>query len=538
MRSKSMARAVCTLALLASSVSARSSLSLATPRSPWFMYWMPSCTLSAAASRSLAMWSGRVLLAQPPRMSAAKAASASRARDGMVFTCCSCLDGDADDLVTESHGGAIDDPPRQLTAGRVDILAAGAPHGGEHASLQQLVPEALDHGSGRARVAGAGKRVERNEIDLGGMTLEQAREGTRLCRGIVHAIEHHVLEGDAAAVLFVEVVPAGGQELGAREPYLADDLRGAQVPVEALLGGRAERAVERAAHLRGDAERAAVGLGNEHHLEGLALIGAQQPLHRAVARALHAHDLRRPYLGLLGEAAAKVPGEIRHRGKIGDAALVDPAHELARTERPAAELRHERLQRRPWQAEQVGAFGDGGAHGKRSAARVQFRGAEEIGDLARGRIGRIRTVHDVLFDARGEIGPDRTGSGLLRIGRAHQVAVARNGVIAFQHLHDHGTRAHIAHQILEERPLTMHGVEALGLALRQMHHASGDDGKSGLLEASIHLTDEIAADAVWLDDGQSALERHSICTSAGEARKFTLSAARPAIYGASEVAVW
>jgi hypothetical protein len=55
----------------------------------------------------------------------------------------------------------------------------------------------------------------------------------------------------------------------------------------------------------------------------------------------------------------------------------------------------------------------------------------------------------------------------------------------------------------------MHGVEALRLALRQLQHARGNDGQSRLLEAAIHLADEVGAHAVGLDDGQGALERHS-----------------------------
>ena len=46
-------------------------------------------------------------------------------------------------------------------------------------------------------------------------------------------------------------------ELARREHDLPQDLGGREVAVEALMAGRAERAVERAARLRRDAERAA-----------------------------------------------------------------------------------------------------------------------------------------------------------------------------------------------------------------------------------------------------------------------------------------
>ena len=147
-------------------------------------------------------------------------------------------------------------------------------------------------------------------------------------------------------------------------------------------------------------------------------------------------------------------------------------------------------------------------------ARPQPRGcssvaAKKIGDLARGGLRRVRAVHDVLLDALGEVGADRARGGLLRVGRAHDLAVARDGVLALQHLHDDRAGGHVAHQILEERALAMHGVETLRLELRQVAHARGDDRQAGLLKAAIDLADEIGPHAVGLDDGQGALERHS-----------------------------
>src|SRR2546430_16246315 len=189
-------------------------------------------------------------------------------------------------------------------------------------------------------------------------------------------------------------------------------------------------------------------------------------------------------------------------------------------------------------------------------ARMQLGGAEEVGDLARRGVGRIRAVHHVPLDAGGEVGADRAGGRLLRIGRAHDVAVAGDRALALQHLHDDGARSHVAHQVLEERTLAMHGVESLGLALRQVQHAWGDDREAGVLETPIDLADEIGSHAVGLDDGQGALERHSLGTSdnaslegagvragnvqpcAGLAGKFTLGSAPAAIWRATEVPVW
>src|SRR4029077_21178626 len=115
----------------------------------------------------------------------------------------SWLDRDADDLVAEPHGGAIDDAPGELSAGGIDVLAARAAHRREQPALQQLVPEALDHRGARATVARARKWIEGNEVEHGRVPLHKPRERTRLRRGVVHSLEHLVLERDAAAVLLV-----------------------------------------------------------------------------------------------------------------------------------------------------------------------------------------------------------------------------------------------------------------------------------------------------------------------------------------------
>jgi ribosome-binding ATPase YchF (GTP1/OBG family) len=60
----------------------------------------------------------------------------------------------------------------------------------------------------------ARERVEGDEVELRGLAAQQLRERASLRTLIVHAIEHHVLEGDAASVLFIDVVPAGLEQLG------------------------------------------------------------------------------------------------------------------------------------------------------------------------------------------------------------------------------------------------------------------------------------------------------------------------------------
>src|ERR1700747_1747515 len=98
----------------------------------------------------------------------------------------------------------------------------------------------------------------------------------------------------------------------------------------------------------------------------------------------------------------------------------------------------------------------------------------------------------------------------------------------------------------------MHGVKALRLTLRRLQHARGNDRQSSFLEAAVDLADEIGTDAVGLDDGQGALERHSRLpfenlngrfAAAGvpaerQAAQFTLGPAPAAMKRAMEVSVW
>ena len=231
---------------------------------------------------------------------------------------------------------------------------------------------------------------------------------------------------------------------------------------------------------RGDAQRAAAWLGDEHHLEGLAVPARQQPLARAVGGDLRLRSRRWTSASSASCARKSLARSVIAR-EVGLTALVQPLHELPRPERLAAQLDDERLQLGPRQAQQVGrsvlsrlAFI--GTICRAQPARAELgRRAKKYAISLRGVLGAVRAVHGVRFDALGEVGADGARRGLLRIGGAHDLAVLRDGVLAFEHLHEHRTRGHVADQVLEERTRAMHGVEAFGLALRQMHHAGGDD---------------------------------------------------------------
>ncbi len=122
-------------------------------------------------------------------------------------------------------------------------------------------------------------------------------------------------------------------------PQLPDDLAGRQVAVEALLAGRAERAVERAACLRRDAQRAAVVLGDVDRLHRVAVAGVEQPLARAVGGGGVADDVGPCTVA----AAASVSRSGLARSVIDadvvDEALVDPPASPAARETASRRVR-------------------------------------------------------------------------------------------------------------------------------------------------------------------------------------------------------
>ena len=120
----------------------------------------------------------------------------------------------------------------------------------------------------------------------------------------------------------------------ARRHHLADDLARGEVAHQALRAGMAKRAVERAADLAGDAQRAAFAIGDVdafHLVRALALHFArqpQQPFARAVDRDLLGHHLRPFQRVMRGERGAQVLRHAGHGVEGGGAAEIEPVPEL------------------------------------------------------------------------------------------------------------------------------------------------------------------------------------------------------------------
>src|SRR3546814_10516701 len=63
-------------------------------------------------------------------------------------------------------------------------------------------------------------------------------------------------------------------------------------------------------------------------------------------------------------------------------------------------------------------------------------------DVCSSDLRRVGTVHGVGVDRVGEVGADGARGGVLRIGGAHQLAVLRDRVVAFEHLDHHRAADH------------------------------------------------------------------------------------------------
>ena len=99
-----------------------------------------------------------------------------------------------------------------------------------------------------------------------------------------------------------------------------------------------------------------------------------------------------------------------------------------------------------------------------------------------------------------EIFSDRALLGIRRIGRAHDFAVAADGIFAFQHLDDNRSRGHKTAQIVKEGAFLVHIVKTLRLRPGQLEALLRDYAQSGLLKSCIDLSRQVATRGVRLED--------------------------------------
>jgi len=129
------------------------------------------------------------------------------------------------------------------------------------------LPQAVDLGGG----AGRGDRdAPGGEAHAGG--IGPKGDGLGQCRQVEQGLAH-AHEDNVAGPL---------AEPGADRDQLFDDLGRRQVPDEAAHAGGAEDAPDRTAHLRGDTDRAAALLGDQHRLDPTTVGEGEQELRGAI----------------------------------------------------------------------------------------------------------------------------------------------------------------------------------------------------------------------------------------------------------------
>ena len=94
----------------------------------------------------------------------------------------------------------------------------------------------------------------------------------------------------------------------------------------------AEPAIERAANLARNTQSPAIGIGDEHHFIILRIVSAQKPFARAVGRHLRLDHFWPANDKAVGEPRPHRFGNVSHRLKIGDAAMVNPMENLLGTQ--------------------------------------------------------------------------------------------------------------------------------------------------------------------------------------------------------------
>ena len=143
---------------------------------------------------------------------------------------------------------------------------------------------------------------------------------------------------------------------------------------------------------------------------------------------------------------------------------------------------------------------------------------EPLRDLDRGGLGRIRPMAGILAERDREFLADRAGLGLGRIGRAQNVAVFLDRVLAFEHLHDDRAGDHGLDQFAKEGPRLVNSIEGLRLLAGEPDPLLRDDAQARLFDQGVDRPGQVAPRRVGLEDGESAFDGHERPCVGGDRR--------------------
>src|SRR6267142_750489 len=136
----------------------------------------------------------------------------------------------------------------------------------------------------------------------------------------------------------------------------------------------------------------------------------------------------------------------------------------------------------------------------------QFVAGEEIADLKRGGICRVRAMRDIGANAGAQIMANGARRRLLRIGSPHSVAPLCDGPLRLQDHRDNFTGTHEIGQLAKKRPLPVHGIKSAGFIFGQTHGSNRDNSKTGLVNARKNFALQAAANRVRLDNCKRTFE--------------------------------
>src|SRR3984885_15025119 len=133
---------------------------------------------------------------------------------------------------------------------------------------------------------------------------------------------------------------------------------------------------------------------------------------------------------------------------------------------------------------------------------------EEDLDFPLGAVGGVRAVHDVLRDLQGVVAPDGAGQRLDRIGRAGERPERLDGPVALGHQRDQRPGSDEIDQFAKEWALGVLGVVRVRRLRLDCAHLKRDYLQAFALNSGNHVTDDVAADAVRLDQNEGALRHY------------------------------
>src|SRR3954452_2621309 len=115
-------------------------------------------------------------------------------------------------------------------------------------------------------------------------------------------------------------------------------------------------------------------------------------------------------------------------------------------------------------------------------------------DLARRRLGGVRSVHEVVRHRRREVAANRPRLRIRRVRPADRLPRRRDDALAFEHERERRPRGDELDELAEERLLPVLGVVLLREVAVDLQQACGPQPEAALLEATEDLTRERAAD--------------------------------------------